>query len=785
MELSKLHTLGLIICLLTSSITIGQQRLSSISGQLNDRYDSPLPFVMISLLSKSDNNLVKGGLTDSLGFFELAKVDTGQYIIAANSINIPTTNITEVLVKERGLDIVLGQLTLDIQAQNLPEIVVKSKKPLIERRIDRMIVNLADSDLAVGNSVFEVLRYLPGITTLPDGTISLYGSNGIAVYLDGKTQIDPGEVSALLEGLTAENIEKIIVYSTPPARFSAQSSSIINIVTKKDKMISSVNTSIGQLLYPVNTKFGTDYYNLRGGFDLHYGFDKFKLSWLTSMSSRNEFSLLDQQTSLPNIHRNISNRQLFKTSTLISTLNAQYLLNAQNEFFFHSKLFAMPTLNTLLEGQNTITELQTQQKETSQSTYKNNANYLSPEFLINYTHYFNKQRTSMFSVDAIHYDYTRNNKTRQLQGENDKLFDQENDAELNVKAIRLDYGNKWKKTTLRAGSKFSDLNYSAITQSETFDDQFKFEEQVAAAYISLSRRCKDIAFKVGLRGENTTITAISKEIPQQQITDDYFEFFPSLFTLYNAKDNLQFRFSYARRINRPSFEHYNPLQLWSTYDPFTSTQGSPRLLPQFSNNIELGIFWKELNYNLRYNIESNVRTLVPGDSEEDVLNFVNINTNTHSFNNTLSHPFSITSIWQSRNNFSLTYYSSDLVNENRTSWAWSFNSLHTLKLKNQSKLELNAAYSSAYDYNYWQIGDRLAFDLGFSTYLIKNLRVKLSINNLLGAKAAVWNSNYGNIRELQQYRSNDRILRLNISYQFKTGNQFRTKQKQTSDGEIR
>jgi len=494
---------------------------------------------------------------------------------------------------------------------------------------------------------------------------------------------------------------------------------------------------------------------------------------------------LDQQTLLPNIQRNASSRQLFKTSTIISTLNVQYLLNSRNEFFFHSKLFTMPTLNSSLEDQNTTTDLQTQQKDISRSIYKNNADYLSPEFLINYTHYFNEKRTAMFSIDAIHYNYNRSNKTWQLQGENDELFNQENDADLNVKAIRLDYGKKWGKTTLRAGTKFSDLNYSAITLMEAFDDQFRFEEQVAAAYISLSRRFENIAFKIGLRGENTAITAISEEIPEQQITDDYFELFPSFFTLYNVNENLQLRLSYARRINRPSFEHYNPLQLWSTYDPFTSTQGSPRLLPQFSNNIELGIFWKQLTYNLRYNIESNVRTLVPGDSEENILNLVNINTNTRSLNNTLSHPFSITSAWQSRNNLSLTYYSSDLVNETRTSWAWSFNSLHTLKLKGQSKLELNAAYSSAYDYNYWQIGDRLAFDLGFSTYLIKDLRVKLSINNLLGAKAAVWNSDYGSIRELQQYRSNDRMLRLNISYQFKTGNEFRTKQKQTSDGEIR
>jgi len=258
MKLSKLHIWGLISCLFVCSITIGQQTYSSVSGQLKDTNNSPLPFAMISLLTQNDDQLVKGGLTDSLGFFELVKVDSGQYKLTASSINIPTTVIATINVNGEGLPVDLGILPLDLQARNLPEIVVKSKKPLIERRIDRMIVNLAESDLAVGNSVFEVLRYLPGIVTLPDGTISLYGSNGVAVYLDGKTQIEPGEVGALLEGLTAENIEKIVIYSTPPARFSAQSSAIINIITKKDKMISSANASIGQLLYPVSTELGTD-----------------------------------------------------------------------------------------------------------------------------------------------------------------------------------------------------------------------------------------------------------------------------------------------------------------------------------------------------------------------------------------------------------------------------------------------------------------------------------------------------------------------------------------------
>ena len=49
-------------------------------------------------------------------------------------------------------------------AHNLNTVNVTAAKPLIERKIDRTVVNVANSPLAAGNSAMDILERAPGVS---------------------------------------------------------------------------------------------------------------------------------------------------------------------------------------------------------------------------------------------------------------------------------------------------------------------------------------------------------------------------------------------------------------------------------------------------------------------------------------------------------------------------------------------------------------------------------------------------------------------------------------------
>lgn len=80
----------------------------------------------------------------------------------------------------------------------------------------------------------DALKATPNVKINND-VISIVGKSTVLVLIDDKEIYMSGEqLSRYLEGISAENLSKIEVITTPPAKYSAEGNSgIINIVTKK------------------------------------------------------------------------------------------------------------------------------------------------------------------------------------------------------------------------------------------------------------------------------------------------------------------------------------------------------------------------------------------------------------------------------------------------------------------------------------------------------------------------------------------------------------------------
>jgi len=116
--------------------------------------------------------------------------------------------------------------------------VVRGVKPPVQQTAAGIVVNVANTILSRGSTVLEVLERSPGIIIdRRNNNITLNGKEGVMIMLDGRLMRMPvSEVMTLLQGMSADDIEKIELLTTPPSKYDAEGSAgLINIILKKDR----------------------------------------------------------------------------------------------------------------------------------------------------------------------------------------------------------------------------------------------------------------------------------------------------------------------------------------------------------------------------------------------------------------------------------------------------------------------------------------------------------------------------------------------------------------------
>lgn len=104
----------------------------------------------------------------------------------------------------------MNAIVLQVKTKTLSTVTVTAKKPLIEQKIDRMVVNVDASVANVGATALEVLEKSPGISVDKDGKISLKGKPEVMVMIDGKpSYLSSAELANLLGNMNASQLSQI------------------------------------------------------------------------------------------------------------------------------------------------------------------------------------------------------------------------------------------------------------------------------------------------------------------------------------------------------------------------------------------------------------------------------------------------------------------------------------------------------------------------------------------------------------------------------------------------
>ena len=143
---------------------------------------------------------------------------------------------------------------MHVMAKSLGDVTVNSKKPFIETKIDKTIVNVEASPTSAGATALEILEKSPGVTVDNDGNISLRGKAGVIVMMDGKqTFLSAADLANLLKNMPASALDQIEIMTNPSSKYDASGNSgVINIKTKKGKN-AGFNGSVMVGQHPVYT----------------------------------------------------------------------------------------------------------------------------------------------------------------------------------------------------------------------------------------------------------------------------------------------------------------------------------------------------------------------------------------------------------------------------------------------------------------------------------------------------------------------------------------------------
>lgn len=753
----------------------------SITGKITDKNNKAIDLVSITL--KKDSSIIKTTLSDVQGNYSFTDILNG------NIYNLSFTFIGFKNIDTTFLATISGNtinVNLQIDNTKLKTVTVTSKKPLIERKIDRLVFNVENNVNIVGSDALEVLEITPMVRVVND-VVSIVGKSDATVMVNDKIIYLGGDaLRAYLKSITAETISKIEVITNPSAKYDAQGSSgLINIVTKKTKTLGYTGT--------LTTNLSRATYNgFNSGLTFNYNTKKIQLvanlqgakgaggptnssqifydnqTW-QQFFNKKEFSNfirgtygfempLSKKTSM-GISYNGSNSKpdaLLTSNTKITnnvnTIDSILYAKSQNDILYKTKSINWH-LNHNIDslGKKITIDFDWFKNNSSQNNLIDNSNYFRNGILIpnSNTKYLSKnnQGASIYTLNTV--------------------------VDIPFKKASLAFGGKL--TFIRNSSDvslFQNINNQFIIDTNN-TNQFYFNENTQAAFLNYNNTFKKLEVQVGLRAEFTQTKGLSTSLSITN-TNSYFNLFPTVYFTYQLNEKNSFSLNYGKRINRPSFSLFNPFRTY--LDRYRYITGNPSLKPSFPNNFELSHTYNNfLTTSLSYSFSKNQLsgiTLIENGSNLQIITIGNFLTTSEVVLNTSI--YLNTPKWlENQTQFSL-YHTSSKSNTNATlqkvsGFGGDISTVNNIILNKPKTLVGGITFTyqfptvsgiNNYMKYYW-------LDIsGRYLLLKKKLQIGLSLRDIFKTKTVSSSEVVNNIKTILTANNDTRRFIINIRYSF-------------------
>jgi hypothetical protein len=790
-ELELMRKIQLLMAVLLLSAGAFAQ---SITGVVNDNQGKPLNGATVSLLRAKDSAVLKYAATKEDGRFSFADVTAGAYRVSASHVG--EAPYISASFDVAGADVTLPAIQLvKTEATAMKGVVVTARRPMVEVKADKTILNVEGTINAVGNDALELLRKSPGVTVDKDDNITLSGKTGVQVYIDGRpSPLTGADLSNYLKSLQSAQIEAIELITNPSAKYEAAGNAgIINIRLKRNKSFGANGSLNAGWNIGIFAKYN-------GGGSLNYRNKKVNL-----------FSNYNYNHGV-----NESFFNLYRTTAVDSLFNQRSIMNSRNNghgFKAGMDYFATPrsTFGVMLNGNisentfrnnnrtdisyiptNAIDRLLVANNRTDASRHNinYNANYRFADTSghelnldVDYGRYRNKSdQTQPNDIYDAKTNAFRENETYNMLTPSDiDIYSFKADYEQNIKGGKLGLGTKI--SYVQTDNTFQRFNISNTGSLEDNNNNFKYKENINAVYANYNRQFKSgIMIQAGLRVENTQSKGRSvgfrydyttgQQRPIDSLVDrSYTDPFPSAAITFNKNPMKQWSISYSRRIDRPSYQNLNPFEF--NLDKYTFQRGNTQLRPQYTNSFGITNTYKyKLTTAVNYSRVTDVFAIVP-DNEESRSFIMTQNVATQdniSLNISMPFQYKWYSVFANLNTY-YSHFKGNLAKGNNVDLdVFSFNlyTQQTFKLSKKTTAELSGFYSAP---SIWQGAfkskEMWSLDAGLQRTILKGkATAKASVTDIFQAmRWAGTNTVTGQIIRVNGGWES-RQFRLNLNYRF-------------------
>ena len=796
---ASIKAITLTMSVLATALTSMAQNVPGVEGQITQAGNKPAAFATVTLLKAKDSSLVKGAVADIDGKYAFEQVKQGKYLVAGVSIGM--TKAYSKVFDVAGSSVRVPAVSLEAASKTLKGIDVTARRPFVEQKAGKMVVNVESSITAAGGSAMEVLEKSPTINVDKDGNISMKGKSGVVIMIDGKpTNMSSQDVAELLKSMPATNLDQIELIANPSAKYDAAGNAgIINLKLKKNTSYgTNGNVTIGGAYgaWPrwnggLNLNNRSAKFNVYGSYNYSHREQEQRLDLYRSLTDHNEFRVYDQVNTM----KQQSDYQAGK-------IGADYFISKGHTIGVMADVAAsnrdIPSYSTTRMGNGKAVDSVLYTNTNDASKWRRGAYNINYRGIldttgkelnidVDYARNTNRQHTNIFALsrDAagkgiLGSDTTRNNQP----------------SDIEIKTVKIDYihplGNQAK---LEAGMKVSlvtsdnDARFDSLRGNqweldENRSNHFIYKENINAAYINFNKQYKNLEVQVGVRGEQTHITGTSMSVKGEQSTEvkndsSYFNLFPSMAFTYTLNKNNILGLTYSRRIQRPSYEDLNPFEFY--LDRYTKEAGNPNLRPQYSNNFEITHTFKQfLITSLGYSHTKDMMTRIleadvdKATGDTSILRYKYLNVaKADNFNLNISMPMPITKWWSSFTTVSVSYAMYEtVVNDNPVKLAaagFFGRTQQTFTLTKKLSAEATFFYVSPQvtDEGLFKMKSMSSLDLGLQQKVLRDKgTVKLSVSDIF--KTHYFRGSFENAGRYTSVasKSDSRQVRLTFSYRF-------------------
>ncbi len=773
-----------ITILLFTSLSFAQnksEKFSLIGAVVDFKSNEPLVGVSVLVLSRSTGEQIAGAASDNKGNFTVENIPESNVKVRFSMVGYQSQLIDSVDVSKSSR---IGLIKLMGTTIDLPEVVVKAIKPVVEFYADRQVINM---DRLPGNSgsVTDALKNSGLVEVEPSTNKITVRGQAIKIKMDGHEYNMPAE---MLSQLPATMIDQVEVVLAPGAKESAEGGTyILNLITKRETfsntsgMLSISSSSNKNSFGGAYLNYKVDKFNFFGqAYGSYFAMDNFNESERYVYTSPNMYY---QKTIGDGKNTFYSGYFKFGFDYDFDENNSMTFFTTYNGYKYSSRNDG----NSLVNNQNNI----------FQYSYDRIGNNDGVNNSLSFYGFYKKKfatKGNELTFDAMltlfgnptnadmNLKYSNRINTPQLQKSNTdvnaKTLILKADYVLPVGLNRLEAGYNMTYRTRSNDYMVEDYIYqfSGWRDSLNLSNEFRYNELINAVYAAYAHKLGDFDLKLGLRSEN--LNTKGNQVTQKiEFSENFLSFFPNLNVSYKISDLFQLSFNAFRRVTYPQIFYINPFRQYTGPNSFFS--GNPKLKPTYLNSYAINLSqYISLFYN--YTTGSFTSAMATENDSTIVSTFLNLNSEkAYGVNLTLPYynspmmpihlPDFITSFYVSFNyryaKQSGQYLAEDLSLTNKT---YTLNANLGLKLWYDIEAYVSLYYMPKIENRRTVRSEMKNLSLFFNKmFMDRKLRVYIMINDILNGQKGNNESIGGNYYTRSYYEMrNSRSIGIGISYMF-------------------